>query len=1413
MKDVTTIPKCLPSVARLSCMHSFFKCLFGQQRQMTMTVFWVILCTFLPLLSQAQFVKVGQASNVTGTTCYQLTPDAELQTGAIWFQSKINLSFDAHFEGTLNFGTKDANGADGIGFVLQPLSNGIGALGSGLGFGGISPSLGVEFDVFQNPGFNDPQEDHIALVKNGVLDHQSAQNLQGPAILPNLEDGANHPFVINWNATTKTLTVSLDGVVRLNYTSDIVNTVFGGTNKVFWGFTASTGAFYNTQTVCLGNYTFTKDPALTWVGDSGGGSAPWSVGVNWAGGAAPTSSDDVIFDAAGGDAYLDRDVEMKSLDIKADFLRTVDLRNRTLKVRDSLKAREARMMDAKSGNIEAVAARKMALAFLAKVKNMSIKTERSGIVILTKNLIVLNILSITAGSVLTSPNGSKVLLEGNLSVPPQDMQPPPDAPPAPEPPAPDAPIQMTGPAPQDIASAGEPMVEVNKTGGEVAIKTPSTLYKLDVLKGTVNLMKQPLTIKQPSTVQMAGQLKGNGLIKVPTLTIQQSGTIAPGNSPGLMTIEGDLILANGAILEYELTATERDTLVVQGNVTITGAILNINATGTQTGVLTVINNDGTDPIIGTFAGLPEGSPVTILGAPYTISYSGGTGNDITLTFVCSTGVHIPDANFAYAIRQECPTCIDACDNLTADAATLTHLDVFNESISDLTGISDFTALRHLNCGFNRLQSLPNLPSSLQSLNCEINQLTSLPTLPSGLVSLSCSDNPLTGLPTLPSSLQVLGVYATSISCLPTLPNGLTYLGLYPSTTSCIPNNVPGLVIHQSPYSTITLPTCSPSIVTHPSVPSLLCSLSSVTLTAKAAGTGAMTVKWQRKAVGASGFTDIGTATVYTSNTDATYTTPLLSISDNGAMYQAVFTASCASATTTNAATLVLDNIAPQITCPIPLSKNTDLGVCGAVVTYPTPTATDNCSVTVTKTSGLASGATFPVGTSSVVFKATDASNNTATCSFTVTVNISADPTLIHAYTAIAFEDLKMKTNTVQSGGIGVVNMGKKAKLEQSTMVTAANTFVKAADLNLNSGSVVTTYFTGGVSAGILPTFLSNNNPTNNNIDIPENATQTLSLSSYGKIEVSKNATAIFTGNAQILVREIKLKEGASLVFSQNTRVLVNKKMETDESAKINLAGLQNVQFFVEEDVKIDENNIVKANIYTQKNLKVEKSNNSTTAMTGLFIADKIDAKENVIWNRNPNGCANNGGGGLNLASTTVLVFDLNAEPTRSRLNWVSNLGATTDYFTVQKQDNATGEFVKLQTINNTIAGNEPHYFTAYDSQPTEGDNIYRIELTLNDGTTQFTEVKMLTFKGLETVRLYPNPALEEAWLDLKPYEGRSVNITISDLAGKNLFQDKIEKASAAPYRLDLENLQMGLYFVKIQAQGDKITTHKLQVVR
>ncbi|MEZ4801040.1 MAG: HYR domain-containing protein, partial [Flavobacteriales bacterium] len=97
--------------------------------------------------------------------------------------------------------------------------------------------------------------------------------------------------------------------------------------------------------------------------------------------------------------------------------------------------------------------------------------------------------------------------------------------------------------------------------------------------------------------------------------------------------------------------------------------------------------------------------------------------------------------------------------------------------------------------------------------------------------------------------------------------------------------------------------------------------------------------------------------------------------------------------TCNQSITVVDTEDPVITCPANISVSNDAGVCGAVVTF-SVTSSDNCAgEVVTQTGGLASGSTFPIGTTSNTFLVTDASGNTATCSFTVTVADTEDPVI------------------------------------------------------------------------------------------------------------------------------------------------------------------------------------------------------------------------------------------------------------------------------------------------------------------------------------------------------------------------------------------------------------------------------------
>lgn len=99
------------------------------------------------------------------------------------------------------------------------------------------------------------------------------------------------------------------------------------------------------------------------------------------------------------------------------------------------------------------------------------------------------------------------------------------------------------------------------------------------------------------------------------------------------------------------------------------------------------------------------------------------------------------------------------------------------------------------------------------------------------------------------------------------------------------------------------------------------------------------------------------------------------------------------ATTCSFTVTVNDTQAPSLTCPGNITKNNDPGLCSAVATYTTPTATDNCPGVGAVSCSPASGSTFAKGTTTVTCSATDAHSNTGSCSFTVTVNDNEKPTV------------------------------------------------------------------------------------------------------------------------------------------------------------------------------------------------------------------------------------------------------------------------------------------------------------------------------------------------------------------------------------------------------------------------------------
>ncbi|MFO0940977.1 MAG: hypothetical protein U0930_09430 [Pirellulales bacterium] len=131
-------------------------------------------------------------------------------------------------------------------------------------------------------------------------------------------------------------------------------------------------------------------------------------------------------------------------------------------------------------------------------------------------------------------------------------------------------------------------------------------------------------------------LKGTGSF---TGNVLNQGTIAPGNSPGIITINGNYTQSAGASLDIEIVGTnpnvpDFDQLIVNGSVSLNGVLNVIYLSGfvaSSGSSFRIIDNDGTTMAPGTFTGLAEGAQFSVGDTLFTISYQGGTGNDVVLT--------------------------------------------------------------------------------------------------------------------------------------------------------------------------------------------------------------------------------------------------------------------------------------------------------------------------------------------------------------------------------------------------------------------------------------------------------------------------------------------------------------------------------------------------------------------------------------------------------------------------------------------------------------------------------------------------------------------------------------------------------------------------------------------------------------
>lgn len=215
-----------------------------------------------PNFSSTAGLTLNGNAAVVGGTDLRLAPATTNQGGSAFTDSPVNAeTFSTQFEfrisnaGGISDGTD--TGADGITFTLHNDAAGAGALGGlggSLGYAGISPSVSVEFDTWNNgPGLSDGNSNHISVNTNGSL----AAALATTPIAPRFDNGGIWDAWIDYDGMTLDVFVDptnsgIKGAAVLSTVIDI-KSLIGSTAHV--GFTAATGAAFGDHDILSWSYT------------------------------------------------------------------------------------------------------------------------------------------------------------------------------------------------------------------------------------------------------------------------------------------------------------------------------------------------------------------------------------------------------------------------------------------------------------------------------------------------------------------------------------------------------------------------------------------------------------------------------------------------------------------------------------------------------------------------------------------------------------------------------------------------------------------------------------------------------------------------------------------------------------------------------------------------------------------------------------------------------------------------------------------------------------------------------------------------------------------------------------------------------------------------------------------------------
>jgi HYR domain/Ricin-type beta-trefoil lectin domain-like/Secretion system C-terminal sorting domain len=509
-----------------------------------------------------------------------------------------------------------------------------------------------------------------------------------------------------------------------------------------------------------------------------------------------------------------------------------------------------------------------------------------------------------------------------------------------------------------------------------------------------------------------------------------------------------------------------------------------------------------------------------------------------------------------------------------------------------------------------------------------------------------------------------------------------------------------------------------------------------------------------------------------------------------------------------------DTIKPTYyNCPANIVKET--GDTTAKITWSLPIAIDNCAVK-TLTQSHQSGSIFKIGVTTVTYTATDAAGNRAYCSFTVTVKQVLTPCSTDSVPPV-FTNCPANISLSTAATTAIAQWTKPTATDNCSTPSVTSTVNSGASFPIGTTAVVytakdakgnVTFCTFSVVVTKQPLVIdstkcyvlvarSSKKAASIAYASTAGAADAVQWTYAGGLNQKWGITKADSNSVNLTVKHTNMNLDTRWGTTANGSKLMQWTKSTGLTQKWQLIPLSDGYFKV-------------VNKASGRALSV---NGGTTATTDGSLLVQLDyaGLTSQQWSIEAVSCGGNPTS--NFTTNDVLDANAKAEAHRARIEWVDNTGYKNDYYEVEKLNTTSGKFESMSIINNTKFDDQLTSQTAYDNEPTEGDNFYRVKVAYLDSVTKVSPVLKVNFNDVNAVKVFPNPASDFVDIDLTTYSAGTVNIHLYNSFGQEVAAQTVEKGKTSIVHLDITNQQSGNYMIRITAQGKRDVTKQLHIIR